>query len=161
MKRIATLLTFVAVPGLLASAVPAAAATPATATLSAKKKTVTWGGSFTASQPIAGVVASGCVLGESDPMCDHFKLKINLGEGAKIRVSIPAQQATDIDFAVFAPDGSEVASSGNLPGEAEMAEFIHRARFRNRQYEVQVVPYLVAPGTTYKGTVKAITLGKK
>jgi hypothetical protein len=161
MKRALTLLAVVAVSGLLAATVPAGAATPATGTLSAKKKSLTWTGTFTLSEPVANLVTPACVLGESDPICDHFKLKIDLGDGAKVRVSIPGQQATDIDFTVFAPDGSEVATSGNLPGASESATFSHRARFRNRPYEVQVVPYLVAPGTTYKATAQAVTLGKK
>jgi hypothetical protein len=94
---------------------------------------------------------------EGPDLCDHFKLKLNMGEGARVRVSLPAPSpVTDLDFFVYDPRGAEVASSGNFPGEDEVAIFTHKARYRNQAYDIAVVPYLVAPGTTYKATAQVV-----
>lgn len=125
----------------------AQAATPASGTLSKSKKSVKWSGTFTLSEPV-----NEC-LGPTDPICDHFMLKIDLKDGSRVRIVLPAPSpATDIDFYVYAPNGALVASSGNLIGEAESAEFRHSARFNKKVYEVRVSPYLVPPGTTYTAT---------
>ena len=55
---------------------------------------------------------------------------------------------------VHSPTGSEIGSSGNLIGQAEFVEFRHSGRFRNKPYEVRILPYLVVPGTAYKATAK-------
>lgn len=138
--------------------VPAEAATPASGTLSKTKKALTWTGTFTASDPSP---IEGCVGGTDSPICDHFALKINLGEGAKIKVSLPPQTATDLDMYIYGPTGILVGFSGNLPGMGEAVEFTHRARYRNKPYIVQVKPYLVVPGTSYKATAKVLVLGAK
>jgi hypothetical protein len=136
----------------------AQAATPASGTLSRKVRVVRWTGEFTLSQPnpltLAGL-SGGCLGEAEDPICDHFMLKVDLPDGARVRIEIPVNEPyTDIDFEVYAPNGAQVASSGNLPGESELAEFRHSGRFRNKPYEVRVAPYLVVPGTTYQATAR-------
>lgn len=138
--------------------VPAEAASPATGTLSKSKKAVSWTGSFTGSDPSP---IEGCVGSPSSPVCDYFKLKIDLGEGAKIKVSLPAQTATDIDLYIYDPTGVLIGVSGNLPGMGEAIEFTHRARHRKKNYIVELKPYLVVPGTSYKATAKVLVLGAK
>ena len=132
---------------------PAAdAATPAKGTLSKKVKVVKWTGSFTLSEPDS---LTGCLGGPTDPICDHFLLKIDLKDGARVRIDVPAPDAvSDIDLYVYAPTGSEVGSSANAFGTNEYVEFRHSGRFRNKVYEVRVMPWLVVPGTTYKATAK-------
>jgi len=158
MRRFANLLAFSAVVAVLATSVPAGAATPTSGTLSKSKRTVSWTGSFTLSDPSP---ADGCAGGDSSPICDRFSLKVDLGEGAKIKVVIPRQTATDIDLYVYAPNGALLGSSGNLPGEGESVEFVHHARYRKQAYIVEVKPYAVVPGTSYKGTATRLTLGAK
>ncbi len=125
----------------------AEAANPAKGTLSNKKKSLSWTGTFTLSEPL-----NECT-GPDDPICDHFMLKIDLKDGARVRIVIPSPSAaSDIDFYVYAPNGALVANSGNLIGEAESAEFRHSGRFTGKVYEVRVDPYVVPPGTSYKAT---------
>lgn len=158
MKRTLTLLSLIALTGVLALNVPAGAATPAGATLSKKKKTVSWTGSFILSDPSP---IDGCVGEDASPICDRFQLKLDLGEGAKVKVVIPGQAATDIDLYVWAPGRILVGSSGNLPGAGESVEFTHRARFRNRAYTIEIKPYVVIPSTSYKATATVLKLGAK
>lgn len=152
MKRARLLVTVVTLVSVLTTGI-AEAATPASGTLSKKVRTLKWTGSFTLSEPTP---QGGCVLEADDPICDHFMLKVDLPDGSRIRVELPAPNlATDLDLEVYSADGAEVGSSGNLPGSGEAVEFRHRGRLRNKPYEVRIVPYLVAPGTTYKATAKA------
>lgn len=151
MKR-ARILLIVAALLCVVTAGVAEAAAPSSGTLSKRTRVVKWSGTFTLSEP---VLTGGCLGGETDPICDHFLLKVNLGDGARIRVELPAPNAmTDLDLHVYSADGAEVASSGNLIGENEIAEFTHRGRMRNKPYEVQITPWAVVPGTTYKATAK-------
>lgn len=153
MKRIITLLSVVAMAGLLAVDVPAGASTPPGATLSKKKKSVSWTGSFILSDPSP---IDGCAGEDSSPICDRFLLKLDLGEGSKVKITLPGQTATDIDLYVFAPGRILVGSSGNLPGEGESVEFTHKARYRNRAYTVEMKPYAVIPTTSYKATATVL-----
>ena len=128
------------------------AATPAQGTLSKKVKVVKWTGTFTLSQP--NPVTADCVGGATDPICDHFMLKVDLPDGARIRVVIPlTDQPGDLDLHVYAPNGSLVGSSTEFLAP-EAVEFRHSARFRNQPYEVRVVPWLVIPGQSYAGTAE-------
>jgi hypothetical protein len=128
-------------------ATTAQAADPPGGTVSKSKRSVSWTGTFDA--PVTELRCEG------PDLCDHFALKVNFGDGTRVTVSIPAvSPATDIDFFVYDPKGVEVASSGNFPGEAEVATFTHKAKYRNKPYDVAVVPYLVIPGTTYKANAR-------
>lgn len=132
----------------------AQSATPPGGTLSKKVKLVRWSGEFTLSEP-SPYLTPGCIVGTEDPICDHYFLKVNLPDGARITVTLPSPDATtDLDLFVFAPTGAEVGSSGNLIGQPESVTFRHSGRFRNKPYEVQIVPFIVVPGTTYKATAR-------
>jgi hypothetical protein len=164
--------------GLAAAAVPAAtAASPAGATLSKAKRSLSWsGGPFTLSQPTGdaqtqtgGLVQTACPGGKTDSMCDHFFLKVNMGAGSKIKVSIvgsttgleilqgPADAPNDFDMYVYAPDGSEVGESTH-PGSHESVTFVLKAGYRNKPYEVRIAPYEVLPGATYSGKAAALVV---
>lgn len=128
------------------------AADPPSGTLSKSKRSARWSGSFTVSQPDS---VGACFGGAEDPICDHYMLKINLGDGARIRVQLPAPSSTsDIDLFVFAPTGAQIGVSEGSFGENEVVEFRHSGRYRNKVYEVRIKPWLVAPGTAYKATAK-------
>lgn len=124
-------------------------ADPAQGTLSTKVKVVKWTGTFTLSQP--NPVTADCVGGATDPTCDHFMLKVDLPDGARIRVVIPpTDQPGDLDLHVYAPNGALVGSSTQFQAP-ESVEFRHSARYRNKPYEIRVVPWLVIPGQSYTG----------
>lgn len=151
MKPVRVFLLVIALVCTLVSST-AQAATPPGGTLSKKVRIVKWTGMFTLSEPNP---LGNCLGGSDDPTCDYFLLKVNLPDGARIRIDLPAPSATtDLDLYVHSPTGSEVGSSGNLPGQNELVEFRHSGRFRNKPYEVRVLPYLVVPGTAYKATAK-------
>ena len=168
MRRLPKLLAVVSLIALALASVPAEAAAPASGTLSKKKKSLSWtGAAATFSSPFTGVDV-GC-NDVPDPNCDHYMLKIDLGEGAKISITIrgadpsnensPTKPYNDFDVYVYAADGTRVAA-GTSPNGNETFTFIHRARHRNKPYDVSVRPWLVMPGANYKGSVKAITLGR-
>jgi hypothetical protein len=127
-------------------AVPAQAASPGSGTLSKAGQKLKWTGSFQAT-----TLEARCDVVD---VCDHFKLKVNMGEGARIRVQLPAPNpATDLDVYVYDPKGVEIAESGNLPSEDESLTFTHKAKYRNKVYDITVVPYFVVPGAvTYEAT---------
>src|SRR5688572_1607590 len=107
MRKLVRPLLAAAAAGVLLASVPAQAATPASGTLSKPAQSISWTGSFD-----AFTLEAGCGV---VPACDHFKLKVNMGEGARIRIQIPAPNpVTDIDFIVYDPKGVQVADSGNL-----------------------------------------------
>lgn len=149
---------------------PAAqAASPESGSISKSKRSVSWsGGPIYLSQPS---LAGDCLGGSSDPTCDYFALTItNLGEGAKVQVKVTTArpntddgvngvQGDDYDLFVYAPNGALVAESANPRGN-ETAEFRHRKQYNGKPYEVRITPWLVVPGSTYKGTAKALTVGR-
>jgi hypothetical protein len=160
-------ITAVAAAAAMLFGIPAEAASPASGSITRTKKSVSWnGGPFVLSEPGPN---SDCAGGASDPICDHYILKINLGEGAKIEVaikspqastgSLPAPDGSDFDLYIYSPDGTPVASSATAAGN-EKATFKHKARWRNKAYEIRVVPWVVIPNSTYKGTAKALTTPK-
>lgn len=130
----------------------AQSADPPSGTLSKSSRSVKWSGTFVAPEPSP---VDGCLGGSDDPICDHYLLKINLPEGSRIRVDLPAPSAaTDLDLFVYAPTGGLIGTSGNLPGEAEFIEFRHSKRYTNKPYEVLIRPWIVVPGTAYAATAK-------
>jgi hypothetical protein len=157
MRRLLTALSLVALCGVLALNVPAGAATPAGGTLSKKKKSLSWTGSFLLSEPSP---VDGCIGEDASSTCDRFMLKLDLGEGAKVKVVLPSQLG-DLDLYVWAPGRILVGLSGNPPGAGESVEFTHRARYRNRAYTVEVKPFAVVPTTSYKATATVLKLGAK
>lgn len=170
-KTIRFVLIGVVAIALLAS-VPAQAALPASGTLSQAKSALTWtGGPYNVSYPTTELE---CVDGAADANCDHFMLKVDMGEGAEIKVSTTCSQSglepiqglggvspapNDFDLFVYDPLGHPVGGDGNATCK-ESVTFTHHAEFRNKAYEVRVIPFLVLPGTTYTGTAKAIKVVK-
>jgi hypothetical protein len=155
-----------------ATAVPAGAATPGGATVSSKKKTAAWQGADVTFSSIAfdpiGLGNDCNLLG--DPFCDHFALKIDLGEGAKIQLQIKGEDPSaggakpynDFDVFIYPPGPAAAPiAAGTTEFGNETVNFTHRARYRKQPYDIAVRPYLVMPGASYKGTIKVITLGKK
>jgi hypothetical protein len=152
---------------------PAEAANPATGTLSKTKRSISWQG---ADASISGVAFDPAGTFDcnffGDPTCDHFTLKIDLGEGAKIQLQIkgtdPSDETeagkvyNDFDVYIYPPGSNNPApiAQGTSPNGNETVTFVHRARFRKQAYDIAVRPWLVTPGATYKGSVKAVTLGK-
>jgi hypothetical protein len=168
MARFAKLLALAGCAAVVIAAVPAGAATPATAALSKTKKSISWNGTATPLfSPVPDPILD-CQL-ISDPNCDHFTLKIDLGEGAKIQVILkgedpanansPTKPYNDFDAYIYAPDHTIVAQASTASGN-ETLTFTHRAKWRKQAYDVAVRSWAVIPGATYKGTAKAITLGK-
>ena len=168
----------VLIAGFVTAVVPAAsAAKPATGTLSKGHRSLAWsGGPYTTPQPTGdaqtqtgGLVQTACPGGKTDTGCDHFFLKVNLGAGSRIKITLTASKSgleiletpvttapNDFDMFVFAPDGSEIGESAN-PGTHESLTFTLKAAWRNKPIEVRVAPYLVVPGAMYFG--KAAALG--
>ncbi len=169
MRKLIRVLVAAGLVSVLLATASAQAASPPSGTLSKSKRTVTWtGGPFTVSYPITSVAP--CLNGASDTMCDHFLLKVNMGQGAKIKVSIIGSNSgleilqvvagpNDYDLYVYDPDGNEVGSSAG-PTSHESVTFTHKARFRNRPYEVRVIPFLLVPPSTYNGTATALSYVK-
>lgn len=173
--RSSVLLKLVACVAVLgfAFALPAEAASPASGTLSKAKRALKWSGSFNLSFPAYSdtdpVIDFNCKDMTADA-CDHYALKINLGENAMIEVKIIAVEpcppgclapadGNDIDLYVYAPNGASMGVGGTDTG-VEKVRFKHKAKYRNKAYDIGVLPWFVRPGMTYKGTVTAITLGK-
>ena len=139
-----------AAAGVLLASVPAQAATPGSGTLSKAGQKLSWTGSFQAT-----TLEARCDVVD---VCDHFALTVKMGEGARIRVQLPAPNpATDLDFVVYDPKGVEIANSGNLPGQNESATFTHKAKFRNQKYDIAVIPYLVVPGAVSYNATASVT----
>jgi hypothetical protein len=147
---------------------PQAEAANRAGSLLRSRTVVTWtGGPFVLSEP--NYVFTDCVGGESDPLCDHFALKIALGDGARIQVSITTASPNpnngaqpldgdDYDVFVYAPNGAKIAEAANTKGN-ESVVFAYRSRFGRQPYEIRVHPWFVMPGSTYKGTIRALTMG--
>jgi len=163
-------LTRALVAGILASVLlvsaTAHASTPQGGTLSKSKRSLSWSGptwNYAIPWPDASVFCT-------DGQCDHFKLKINMGEGARIKVTVKATPTpvdsaqdfggqgvapNDVDLFIYDPNGVEVGESAT-PHGTESVTFTHKGKFRNKAYDVEVSPWLVLPGATYSGM--AVTL---
>ena len=172
MRRRAWALAVVAGLGALLAAsatLPAAASSPPSGHLHRAQRHLNWsGGPFIVSEP--NYFAPGCLGGRSDPLCDHYALTVGLGNGALIEVSITTPRPNpedgaepldgdDYDLFVYAPNGGLVAQSANATGNERLV-FRHRAAYTGKPYEVRVSPWFVAPLSRYKGTVRALSLGR-
>jgi hypothetical protein len=143
------------------------AATPRSGVLSTAQPSVTWSGG-----PFVVPSVTVCLLHAvaTDPTCDYFYLNVDLGNGAEVRVQLKPSMAAegsgfplingdDYDIYVWSPEGDVVAKAEEAGLGNETVTFIHSARFRNRPYEIEVIPYLVRPGSRYTGTATALTVG--
>lgn len=172
MKRLVSIAAVVALASVVL-ATGADAARPSSGAISPTKRKLTWkGGPYEAtdSYPVTSVAPDWCLQGRTDPMCDHFKFRINMGQGSRFRVSIRASSSgfeaiqnanantvapNDFDLALYDPRGVQIASDGNNTGN-ESVTFTLKSKFRNKYYEVRVVPFLLVPGAYYRGTITTL-----
>lgn len=153
---------------LIVGAAPSDAATPSSGTVTTKKRTISWTGSFALFNPAGGQTC------EQDPMvpgCDRFSLKVVLGEGAKVEVKVAAANPSpqggnpfidgnDIDMYIYDPNGSLIWDQNNYESGIEKGQIVHKKKFNNKAYLVIVNAWTAVPATTYKGTAKMLTKGK-
>lgn len=119
------------------------AAEPASGTLSGANDEATWSGTFFASNP--AVCATSI-----DPACDHFRLTIDAASIKRVLIAIAPDEAfkdDDYDLFVFDDQGVLLASQADSDGFESVVIENAGAAF----YEVRVQPFLVAPGSTYRG----------
>ncbi len=106
----------------------------------------------------------------ADPACDHFALRIALDEGAKIEITLKAEDPedpndpvkvwNDWDVYVYAPGPpAEPIATGAEIGD-ESLTFTHQRKFGKQPYDIAIRSWFSIPGTTYKATAKAITFGR-
>lgn len=179
MKRLLAISLLVAAAGVFA--LPAQAATPNSGSITKSKRSLRWQGeSFTLSDPAPDPTGfdlynPSC---QTDSMCDHFKLKITLGDKAQIQVKIttahPNPPGTfagitslepvtgdDYDLYVYDPNGALVSGTqGSTEKGNEKVVFTHKKRFNGKFYDVYVRAWAVQPGSTYAGSVNALTIGR-
>jgi hypothetical protein len=172
------LLSVVAFVSALCLALPAVAATPESGKLTKSKRSIAWSGSapFPGESPFPGppyvsdAIDQNCHSDPTNFTCDHFALKITLGEGASVQIKItdPASNppggtspinGDDWDLYVYDPTGKLIASSTS-PTARESVTIAHHKQFNGKTYDVSVRPWLVQPGAGYKGTVSALSVGK-
>lgn len=134
------------------------AATPSSGTISPDSPRVEWtGGPFLVSSPTVVSVTSpgsGALVcrrtdGTLDEACDHFKLTIvppAVPFAVRIRIE-GANLADDYDLYVFDPNGRLIDQSATGSGIEESTLSAPPAG----TYTVSVQPFLVVPGSTYKG----------
>jgi len=177
MKKI--LAVAVACIALGAGAVPAGASSPAGGTITKARRSVAWSGatfivSDPAPDPITGdLYTPSC---QTDPMCDHFALKINLGDNAAVDIrettarpnppgtfagiqSLQPVTGDDYDLYVYDPSGKLVGVANDEKGNQHVT-ITHRKKFNGKAYDVAVRAWAVAPGSTYHGTARALTIGR-
>lgn len=153
----------------LLTTVPAQSATPSAAMLTRSKRTATWKGTATLSSPYFVTSELDCNL-VADPACDHFALRIDLGEGAKIQLTLKAEDAADPndpakvyndwDAYVYAPGppAAPIAYGAEIGNES--FTFTHEAKHRRQPYDIAIRSWFSIPGTTYTATAKVVTLGR-
>ena len=161
MRKLIRVIVAAFAAGMLLTSATAHAAAPAGGTLSKSKRTLTWAGpawNYAIPWPDASLFCT-------DAQCDHFKLKINMGDGARIKVTAKASSTpvdffqnfagegvapNDIDLFIYDPNGNEVGESAGPTGR-ESVTFTVKGKFRNKAYDVMVSPWLMLPGGTYSG----------
>jgi hypothetical protein len=120
------------------------AADPSEGSIASPRDEVTWkGGPFLASNP------AGCV-GSADPTCDHFIVRIDNPRTKRVLVAIAPDEGfedDDYDLFVYDDQGTLVGSNADGDGFESVVFENGGAAF----YEVRVQPWLVDPGSTYRG----------
>jgi hypothetical protein len=157
---------------------PAEAASPASGTITKSKRTATWSGSASMSDPYPDPVTGFLGIGDifkidkschTDTACDHFALKVTLPNNARIEVKIVTPRPNppmglgqpvtgdDYDLYVYDPTGKLLTGAqGTTERGNEKVTFAHNKKFNGKAYDVAVRPWMVLPGSTYKGTVTAL-----
>ena len=119
------------------------AAVPSGGTISGSNDEATWSGTFYAPNPAACATSS-------DPLCDHFRLTIDGGSIQRVLVSISPEagfESDDYDLFVYDDQGALVASQADGDGYESVVIENTASSF----YEVRVQPYVITPGSTYRG----------
>lgn len=147
------------------AASPALASTPHEGTITAKNRSVKWsGGPFFVSKPVGSCITI-------DVTCEQYLLHVNLRPGTTIKVQLtPAKPAKpccagpapasgdDYDLYVWDPDGGIIAESHRNNEGVETVYFRHSAAHAKEGYEIEVVPFMVAPGSTYTGSARVLSV---
>lgn len=145
---------------------PVQAAEPSSGTITSKRQQVRWsGGPFYISKPVGS-----CTI--MDPNCEVFLLRVDLRKRTDIQVRVaattpaspccegPAPVGGD-DYDVYVWDHTGIVAEANENNQGvETLIFTHTAAHVKEAYEIEVIPYNVAPGSTYTASAKVITLGR-
>jgi hypothetical protein len=167
--RVIRLVTAFALLSSLALAAPVGAATPTAGALSSKQRIVRWsGGPYYVSRPVGCHVPY--LLLKDDPTCDSFFLQVNLRAGAKIEVHLAAARPAkssdgpapvsgdDYDVYVWDSSGLVLFAEGRRINEGvETVVFSHDPKRARGPYEIEVIPYLILPDSTYTARARVIS----
>jgi hypothetical protein len=164
------------VAGLLGLALPASAAAPGAGTITKAKRSAKWsGGPFMVSDPAPdpsgfGLYAPSCRTSSS---CDHFVLKIALGNNAKVEIRVTTPNANppgglqqpvtgdDYDLYVYDPSGRLISSEKSTSERGnEKFTITHLKKFNGKAYDVAVRPWAVMPGSSYSGSATVLSVGR-
>ncbi|HEV8701720.1 MAG TPA: zinc-dependent metalloprotease family protein [Candidatus Polarisedimenticolia bacterium] len=119
------------------------AAEPSSGTLSGSNDEATWTGTFYAPNPAACATSS-------DPLCDHFRLTIDGGSIRRVLIAIsPEAGFEDDDYDLFVYDDQGVLVASQADGDGNESVVIENTS--STFYEVRVQPFLITPGSTYRG----------
>lgn len=119
------------------------ASEPAGGGLTSSNDEVSWTGSFLAPNPAACATSA-------DPLCDHFRLTIDSTAIKRVVIAVaPAAgfETDDYDLFVYDDRGTLLGTQADGDGYESVVIANTGASF----YEVRVQPFLVSPGSTYRG----------
>lgn len=121
------------------------AAEPAGGTLDDPGDEAAWSGSFAAPNP--AVCATSV-----DPLCDHFQLTIAGTSIRRVLIAVaPDAGFEDDDYDLFVYDDQGVLLASQADGDGFESVVIENTGAA--YYEVRVQPFLVTPGSAYRGVV--------
>jgi hypothetical protein len=104
-------------------------------------------------------------MGPGDTTCDYFFLKLNLAPGSVVEIKMTTPRSTsglapidgdDFDIYVWGPN-DEIIASGATDSGNESLKFTHSQKLRNYVYEIEVVPFIVNPGSKYTAKATAVS----
>jgi hypothetical protein len=134
-SRTFKLLVLVAVAAFVLPLAGSQAATPNAGTISESSPSISWSGDNHTP------TAASCD-GPNDPACDNFKLTI-APPSFQYQVVIQLAPIGDYDLYVYAPDGGQIAGSGNAPGQTEIVVLTNPAA---GTYTVSGAPFAAGAG---------------
>jgi len=134
-SRTFKLLVLVAVAAFVLPLAGSQAATPNAGTISESSPSVSWSGDNHTP------TAASCD-GPNDAACDNFKLTI-APPSFQYQVVIQLAPIGDYDLYVYAPDGGQIAGSGNAPGQTEILVLTNPAA---GTYTVSGAPFAAGVG---------------
>jgi hypothetical protein len=152
---------------------PAGASSPGSGTITKSKRSVKWtGGPFTISDPVPDPLELYDPSCHTSSSCDHFALKMTLGDKAKLLIKITTPRANppggqqpvegdDYDLYVYDPNGVLISGEAGATAKGnEQVIITHAKRFNGKAYDISVRPWFVTPGSTYQGSVTALNVGR-